>query len=214
MGKKKDLTGQKFGRLTAVEEMEKNSSRQIVWRCKCNCKEKNEVIVAGANLIRGHTKSCGCLKKETASKNLSTHGQSKTRTYKCWENMIQRCYNPKATKHELYERKRIKVCERWLYSFENFLEDMGEIPKDKKSVDRINPNKDYEPGNCKWATYLEQAQNVRGKGVYWDKRKQKWVAKIGVERKEIFLGYFDTPKEARQAYIKAKWKYHGIWLDE
>jgi len=112
------------------------------------------------NLMNGNTKSCGCLRVKTCSKvgkTNKTHGLTKTRTYKSWLSMLQRCENPLASNYTLYGAKGIRVCQAWHY-FPYFLEDMGNRPIGK-TLDRINNNEGYNPDNCKWSTYKEQANN-------------------------------------------------------
>ena len=216
-GKKQDLTGQRFGRLVVKEEMkEKDQRGKSYWKCECDC--GNEHIVRGDRLIDGTTRSCGCYHTEVAQKTHTIHGQctkkkGRTPTYQTWEGIKSRCENPNDKHYANYGGRGIKICERW-QKFENFLEDMGER-KEGESIDRIDNNGDYEPSNCHWAeNWQEQMFNKRAKGYLWDERLQKWIAKIGLSNKCIHLGCFDTEKEARKAYVEAKKKYHGIYLDE
>lgn len=139
---------------------------------------------------------------------LGKHGMCGTPTYKSWDSMKQRCNNPNDPTYHRYGAKGIKVCDRWQgqYGFNNFLEDLGERPKDK-SLDRIDPDKGYEPGNCQWATIREQAWNKKKKnpsghiGVHI--RGKKFRAQISVKNKKINLGTFNTAEEARAAYLAA-----------
>lgn len=104
--------------------------------------------------------SCGCFNRERSREQLTTHGKSKTKTYKTWDCMKQRCYNPNDNNYPNYGGRGIRICDRWLESFTNFYDDMGDRPK-HKTIDRIDVDGNYEPGNCKWATPKEQCNNTR-----------------------------------------------------
>lgn len=153
----KDLTGKKFGRLTVISEAKKKNQKLASWLCKCDCgKEKT---ATSTNLIHGHTQSCGCLQKENLANSRRTHGNTNTPEYEAWQNMKSRCSeNAKREDYKNYFLKGITVCERWM-KFENFLSDMGKRPSKNHSLDRIENNGNYEPGNCRWATPKQQASN-------------------------------------------------------
>jgi hypothetical protein len=131
------------------------------WICICDC--GNWTIVQIGNLFTGNTKSCGCLRKTWGMVNNITHGHSAggkpSRTYRSWCEMIARCSSPHRKDWLNYGGRGITVCERWS-DFANFLEDMGERP-DGKTLNRVDNNVGYEPGNCAWATWFEQNQNRR-----------------------------------------------------
>ena len=168
MPKLKDLTGQRFGRLVAISLSGRNKHGHILWRCLCEC--RNYTVVPQGHLSSGHTKSCGCLfSTEARSLARTTHGMSGTTTYLAWQRMISRCYCEKTTRYEEWGGRGIAVCERWMTSFENFLADMGKRPPGL-SLDRIDGNGNYEPGNCRWSTPTEQA---------WNRRSTRWITLCG-----------------------------------
>jgi hypothetical protein len=145
-----------FGRLTAAYPMqERSSDGHLIWMCNCEC--GNTKAVTQNHLTKGSTKSCGCLKKE--QKPGLTHGMKYTPIYAVWQGIKSRCYKPSHRSYQRYGGKGISVCDRWLYSFENFYQDMGEGYKKGLDIDRINNKGNYEPGNCRWSTRAENCRN-------------------------------------------------------
>ena len=174
-----------FGRLLVEREHDRPyiipSNGKAVTQYVCLCLCGNTVIVRQPYLKSGHTRSCGCLRRDS----VITHGKAKTKAYRSWVAMKQRCSNPKARRFAEYGGRGISVCERWKDSFENFLADMGEPPTSKHSIDRIDVNGNYEPGNCRWATILEQAQNTRtNRNITFHGKTQSlsvWARELGIE---------------------------------
>lgn len=160
--RKIDITGNKYHRLTVLSFHSKSSKNQSLWLCKCDCGKTT--IAFGLNLKRGHTKSCGCLRLENSGG--FKHGGYKTKEHSTWRSMRARCYTVTFPFYYLYGGRGIKICERW-QDFTLFLQDMGQAPTKKHSIDRINPDGDYEPSNCRWATPREQANN-KSKTKYFE----------------------------------------------
>lgn len=165
MGRFIDLTGLKFSRLTVIGRVENNNRQNKPrWLCECDCGGQTQVD--GSLLKNGNTKSCGCLNKDNQRKRLTKHSMSYSKTYKIYQQMVQRCYNVRCKEYCRYGKRGIKVCDRWLNKksgFINFLADMGECPPGL-SLDRIKNDKlinAYSPKNCRWATTKEQGRNKR-----------------------------------------------------
>jgi hypothetical protein len=172
MNKHVDLTGKIFGRLVVIKQVPKPEhlvGKFRYWECICECLETTVVTTHG--LVSGNSQSCGCAR----TKHGTTKNGKQTREYRAWNSAIQRCVNPNDKRYKDYGGRGIKVCDRWLHSFENFLEDMGRCPE-KHSLDRINNDDDYCPENCRWATSAQQARNHR-RNIWIEFDNEKLVLK-------------------------------------
>lgn len=159
-----DILKTKYHRLKPIKRV-KNIRRGRAFLCRCDC--GNQKIISLAELKRGTTKSCGCWNSEVQSSFMidysTKHGKSNTPEYSIWKGMKERCNNPKNKSYHNYGGRGIKVFDRWLDSFENFINDMGERPSKNHQLDRINNDGNYEPSNCKWSTRSENTINKRHK---------------------------------------------------
>lgn len=199
-----DITGQKFGKLTAIRFDHKSNKGYTYWKFKCDCGKTH--IAAKNNVKSGSIRSCGCLARELAYKHKIVHGHTKNSgklmspTYISWICMKSRCFNKKHVAYHKYGAKGITVDERWL-KFENFLADMGERPKGK-TLDRIDNLVGYCKENCRWATNKEQSRNRSG------------VVKVKFYGREYALGDLSDklmiPSQRLYSRIKNKWTQREI----
>ena len=214
MSRRIDMVGEQCGQLCVIADAGSDKHGQGQWLCRCSCGRMTTVV--GPDLRSGHTKSCGCLSVALVIERSTRHGGARrhahTSEHRSWAHMKERCRNAECNDYANYGGRGIRVCERW-ESFENFLADMGPRPSAKHSIDRINNDGNYEPGNCRWATRCQQNSNQRMRrtnssgvqGVHWYRPLGKWIAKIGgVPREERHLGYFANIEDAARAYSSAR----------
>lgn len=200
--------GEKYHRLTAKKFISLDKRSQAIWSWACDC-GKEHLATAGS-VRSGKTKSCGCYYREAVKKINKTHGMFYTSEYVIWAGMIQRCTNEKNEKFPIYGGRGITVCDRWLHSFVDFYADMGPKPGPDYSIDRIDVNGNYEPGNCRWATREEQARNRRN-NVIISFGGRKIILKafsdicgISISRARYLLSQGYTPDEI---YLTIKYKH-------
>jgi hypothetical protein len=218
-GGRKDISGQRFGRLVAMSRIE--TLGPSIWSCICDCGTSK--VARAQHLLRGSTKSCGCLAKEMLSargRSQATHGASRRRAvtpeFKVWISMRSRCLHKKATGYKDYGGRGITICPAWLDSFTTFLSDMGPRPSSAYSIERINHNGNYEPSNCKWATKEEQAVNRRDNRLLTFQGRTmiaaQWAREMGLPINRIFarlrLGW--SVEKALTAPIDARCSRAGL----
>jgi len=203
----KNLKGMTFGRLfildKAISRKSGNDNRsRVFWICRCKCGNIKEI--ESSPLLTGRTNSCGCIRKEIIGKLNYKHGESsrnKTKEYRAWVHMKGRCYDLLNPKYKNYGGRGITVCDRWIGSFENFLEDMGRSPL-KYSIHRVNNDKNYYPENCKWATDVEQA-NEKTTNVFIEFKNKRMTMKQWADE----LGY-------KYKYFHAQFRYKNKTMEE
>lgn len=183
MGRNKNLTGIRFGRLIALKELYRNKNLKYVWLCQCDCGKTKEVV--DGSLKNGDIKSCGCLHREIITKHKGSH----LKEYRVWADMIQRCTNPNISNYRFYGGKGVSVCDRWKSSFQFFLSDMGSIPGVGYSIERNDSKGNYEPANCRWATRKEQdANKTTNRIIEYNGEKfhlLEWARKLDVKYQSL-----------------------------
>lgn len=206
----KDLTGEKFGRLTVIKYygmIPYDGKNHRAWICKCECGK--ECVKWGARLRIGKVRSCGCLLKEKPW--AIKHGQGKrgiktSKAYHAWEGMKSRCYGSKGEDIRLYSSRGITVCDRWINSFTNFLEDMGNPPYEGRhcQLDRIDNNKGYSKENCRWTT-ARQNTNNRNCTVRVNGEPLSYVSeREGVNHAALYYRFVIKGLNIREAILSAK----------
>lgn len=205
MGKATDITGQKFGRLTAIKlfkvEPRKGGGTTHYWLFKCDCGK--EIILRKNSVTLGHTNSCGCYKEKVLKEKNKTHGLRYTKLYKKWLDIKKRCYNPNTKFYYCYGARGIKVCDEWLKDFKTFYDWAMANGYDENAkiyqctIDRINVNGNYSPENCRWVTQKVQNRNSRHNHLITYNNETHCLTEWG-EIKNI------SPDKIRQR-LKRKW---------
>ena len=202
-----EMVGCSFGRWTVLRESRKRGPGLRVWECRCSCGTVSEV--SQSTLRSGGSKSCGCLK--------SIHGEARNRhnslTYCCWRGMKERCRSPKCPGYKDYGGRGIQVCQRWQESYPAFLSDMGPIPDQGYSIERVNNNGHYEPGNCRWATMKEQGRNKRNNRLVTAEEVtlcvSEWAERKGIDARTIVSRLRAGWDEARSVTEPARPRREG-----
>lgn len=169
-----DLSGRIFGRLVVAERTE-NVGGKPAWRCLCAC--GTECVVSANNLRNGSTSSCGCYRREHCATLFVRHGLAGTPEWLAWSHAKRRCSNPSHPSFARYGGRGIRMCDEWMEDFAAFLAHVGPRPSSEHSIDRIDNDGNYEPGNVRWATRREQQRNRRNTvTVLVDGRRRPLVA--------------------------------------
>lgn len=207
MAVKNDLAGKRFGRLIAVELLDESGHGGRKWLCRCDCGGTH--IVTRGKLTDGGVQSCGCLHRESVAERSRTHGMSSTPEWVAWHMLRDRCNNPNSQAYGDYGGRGNNVDPTWNESFEAFYEHIGPRPSPKHSIDRIEVNGNYEPGNVRWATRALQQANQRVRknsqtgvrGVYPNPAGSGFVARLMIGGKNVLnvtLPTLEAAAEARQ----------------
>ena len=180
-----DLVGEVFGSLKVLSSAGSNKHQKATWKCACVC---GAIICVDTGSLRsGNSKSCGCIGRLKTIEASRTHGLAGTRCHRIWQGMLNRCRNKNQLNYKNYGGRGISVCARW-ERFENFFEDMGE-PPEGMSIDRIDNDGDYEPGNCRWATRKQQGRNRRSNRVIKFRGRERplieWAEDLGLEQSSL-----------------------------
>lgn len=204
------ITNCRYGRLTAVKRVENDKYNHKQWLCRCAC--GNEIVVLQSSLISGRTRSCGCYYKDTRQTSARTHGQSKTRLFHIWTEMLARCKYQSRNDYQYYGGKGIKVCEEW-QAFENFAKWAQENGyTENLTIDRIDTDGDYTPANCRWATRQTQMNNTTRNRVVTVNGVSKTLAEWSRENKikyhtiqdRLARGWNETDAVTKQVKRKSK----------
>lgn len=190
---KKDITGQRFGRLVAISCGERVRGR-FAWKCQCDCGNTTNVVTA--ELINGNTKSCGCYATDCKSQRKRTHGRSHSRLYNVYDDIKARCYRPNTNHYHLYGGRGITMCSEWLDDFQSFYDwsmANGYDPNAKRgecTIDRIDNNKGYSPDNCRWVSGKVQSRNRRTNHYITFNGETKcireWAEIYGIDNSKLF----------------------------
>lgn len=182
--------GARFGRLTVLRLAGRDAASRARWACRCDC--GREVVVLADNVNRGLTSSCGCRNREVAATRMKKHGHTRGPEHRTWLRIRARCSNPAAVSYARYGGRGIRVCARWNDTetgFAAFLADMGPRPSPAHSIERKDNDGPYSPGNCRWATRIEQANNKRSNRRVTFRGETltvaQWARRVGLSREAV-----------------------------
>jgi len=201
----KDLVGLQFGRLTVISQTPNDRPYRVsLWNCQCVC--GNSRVVQRSALVCGVQVSCGCFMRMRVKETHTTHGLHRHSAYGTWKAMIDRCYNPDSKDFKDYGGRGIQVCDEWR-DLAGFVAGMG--PKEKgQSIDRLDENGDYEPGNCRWTDALGQGEHKRNNAIITRLGSQRHIASVwreaGIKESTFYnrLNAGMTPDEAASLPVR------------
>lgn len=218
MPNRAELLGKTFGRLNVIADLGTDPVRGAKWLCKCKC--GNEIVTYSGPLISGHTQSCGCKMREISAEKLrkysTTHGKSKTRLYRIWSNMKDRCYRKESTCYARYGGRGIQICNEWRENFESFYNwAVANGYQDNLTIDRITVNGNYCPDNYRWANHKTQCNNRRSNRTFtilgethtlmeWC---EKYEAPYGRVKQRLFKLGWDIEHALTQPPLKSRWDH-------
>ena len=185
--KAKDITGQRFGRLIALGPVGKNDNSNVIWLCVCDCGKITNVV--GDYLRKGGTRSCGCLSQESRT----VHGMRGTAIYRIWSHIKGRCINQSDNAYASYGGRNIHICDEWRHDFQAFYDYVSALPdygKKGYSIDRIDNDGDYEPGNVQWSSSKQQSRNRRSNILLTYAGKTQcvadWADELGIKKTVLY----------------------------
>lgn len=218
LGPQENLTGKRLGCWEVGSYKHNPAGTKYVWDCVCKCGTRRWVRTD--QLLDGHSRSCGCLKRELLIDRLTKHGLSSGITYATWQSMMSRCLDPVSPSYHCYGGRGIKICGRWM-DVKAFVEDVGERPGPDYFIDRIDNDGDYEPGNVRWADRITQANNRRDNRVITFNGDTGSVSSLaranGFEPHEIFdrlrIGW-SVSRSLTQPIVRRKHKQRNVHIPQ